>query len=133
MLTIREAANHELMQDGIIYLAASNHHLLVENDGKLSLSLSDRVNFSRPSIDVTFYNVVKQYGDRVTGIILTGANEDGAFGLGAIASAGGKTIVQNPQEAQISIMPEAALNMAPNSKQMTLNEISNYLFSNFTS
>ncbi|WP_417610569.1 chemotaxis protein CheB [Owenweeksia hongkongensis] len=132
-LTIKEATNQEPMLDGIIYLAASNHHLLVENDGTLSLSLSDRVNFSRPSIDVTFYNVVKQFGNRVTGIILTGANEDGAFGLGAIASAGGKTIVQKPQEAQISVMPEAALKMAPDSKQLTLHEISNYLLSNFSS
>ncbi len=132
-LTIKEATNQEPMLDGIIYLAASNHHLLVESDGKLLLSLSDLVNFSRPSIDVTFYNVVKQFGDRVTGIVLTGANEDGANGLGAIASVGGKTIVQELQEAQIPVMPEAALKMAPNSKQMTLNEISNYLSSNFSS
>ncbi len=133
ILTIKEATNHEEMQNGVIYLAASNHHLLVESDGKLLLSLSDLVNFSRPSIDVTFYNVVKQFGDRVTGIVLTGANEDGANGLGAIASVGGKTIVQELQEAQIPVMPEAALKMAPNSKQMTLNEISNYLSSNFSS
>ncbi len=83
---------------------------------------------------VTFYNGGKNSLELgVPGIVLTGANEDGANGLGAIASAGGKTIVQKPEEAQIPIMPEAALKMAPDSKQMTLNEISTYLSSNFAS
>jgi len=131
MLTIKEAEDNEPLENGVIYLAPSNHHLLVQSNGTLSLSLGERVNFSRPSIDVTFYSVVKHYESRTTGIILTGANEDGAFGLGAIGSVGGNTIVQKPEEAQISVMPEAALKMAPNSKQMTLNEISNYLFENF--
>lgn len=132
-LTIKEATDNEALENGIIYLAPSNYHLLVQSDGTLSLSMSDRVNFSRPSIDVTFYNLVKNFGSNITGIVLTGANEDGAFGLGAISSAGGSTIVQSLEEAQIPVMPEAALKMAPNSKQMTLNEISNYLLQNFSS
>ena len=132
-LTIREAEDNDTLEPGVIYLAPSNYHLLVQESGTLSLSLSDRVNFSRPSIDVTFYNVVKHYGNRITGIVLTGANEDGAFGLGAIGSAGGTTIVQSLEEAQIAVMPGAALKMAPDSKQMTLNEISDYLSANFSS
>lgn len=126
-LNIREAEDKEPLKNGIIYLAPGNYHMLVERDGHIALSVSERVNFSRPSIDVTFINVAEVYGNKATGIILTGANEDGAYGLSAINRNGGKTIVQKPSEAQVSIMPEAALRLCPSSKQLTLDEIAEYL------
>ena len=128
-LKIKEAEDKEPLQDGVIYIAPGNYHLLVERDGHIALSVSERVNFSRPSIDVTFMNVAELYGKRASGIILTGANEDGAHGLEAISRFGGKTIVQNLEEAQVAVMPEAALRLSPRSKQMSLNEIAQYLSS----
>lgn len=132
MLTIKEAEDKETLQNGFIYLAPGDYHMLLEQDDTIKLSKSERVNFSRPSIDVTFNSVAQLYKENTTGIILTGANEDGAYGLGTISSKGGKTIVQRPDEAQISVMPQSALIMAPKSKKMSLNEISDYLVSHHT-
>jgi two-component system chemotaxis response regulator CheB len=79
------------------------------------LSLDELVHFSRPSIDVLFETAAEAYGDRVLGIILSGANSDGAEGLAAIAEAGGMTVVQEPGTAEVPAMPDAALNACPNS------------------
>lgn len=126
-LKIKEAEDKELLEDDTIYLAPSNYHLLVERDQRIALSVSEKVNFSRPSIDVTFYNVAEVYGSRCMGILLTGANTDGALGLREIHKAGGEVIVQNPHQAQVSIMPESALELLPSAKQMSLQEIAIYL------
>ena len=75
----------------------------------LSLSQDDAMHFSRPSIDVLFESAADAWGERVAGILLTGANEDGAAGLEAIKQAGGLTIVQDPGEAEVPTMPRAAL------------------------
>jgi len=83
--------------------------LLVEDDWSLSLSQDDAMHFSRPSIDVLFESAADAWGERVAGVLLTGANEDGAAGLDAIRRAGGTTIVQDPGEAEVATMPLAAL------------------------
>lgn len=131
-LHIKEAEDKEPLKNGVIYLAPGNYHMLLERDGHLALSVSEQVNFSRPSIDVTFVNIAELYGEKATGIILTGANNDGAFGLSNIAHNGGKTIVQKPDEARVSIMPEAALRLNTNAELMNLNEIAQYLSLNFS-
>ncbi|MEB2325560.1 MAG: chemotaxis protein CheB [Pseudomonas sp.] len=108
-LHVKEADEKERVRGGTLYFAAPGYHLLVEQDTSLSLSQDDSVHFSRPSIDVLFESAADAWGERVAGILLTGANEDGAAGLEAIHRAGGLTIVQDPGEAEVDSMPRAAL------------------------
>ncbi|MNT45531.1 Chemotaxis response regulator protein-glutamate methylesterase of group 2 operon [compost metagenome] len=93
----------------MIYFAAPGYHLSVERDRSFSLSQEERVYFSRPSIDILFASAADAYGPALLGVLLTGANEDGAHGLAQIKQSGGYTIVQDPREAQVATMPKAAL------------------------
>lgn len=108
-LSVKEAGDKEPVLGGTLYFAAPGYHLLVEADLSLSLSQDDAMHFSRPSIDVLFESAADVWGDRLAGILMTGANEDGAAGLHAIKLAGGLTIVQDPNEAEVATMPLAAL------------------------
>jgi len=108
-LRVKEAEDKESIVAGTLYFAVPGYHLLVEQDCSLSLSQDDAVHFSRPSIDVLFESAADAWGPRVAGILLTGAKEDGAAGLQAIQRAGGLTVVQDPQEAEVASMPLAAL------------------------
>jgi two-component system chemotaxis response regulator CheB len=108
-LAVKEARDKEPVHGGTLYFAAPGYHLLVEADMTLSLSQDEAMHFSRPSIDVLFESAADAWGDRVAGILLTGANEDGAAGLESIKQAGGLTIVQEPGEAEVPTMPLAAL------------------------
>lgn len=122
-IAVKEAEDKELIQAGVAYLAPPNYHLLVEPDLYLSLSSDEPVLFSRPSIDVLFESAADAYGDSLAGIILTGANSDGAKGLRAIADAGGMTFVQEPELAEAPTMPQAALNACPEARALSLNAI----------
>jgi two-component system, chemotaxis family, protein-glutamate methylesterase/glutaminase len=104
---MKAAEDKEPIVPGRIYFATPGYHLLVESGGTFALSLDEPVHFSRPSIDVLFETAAEAYGERVLGIVLSGANSDGAEGLRAIADAGGTTVVQAP--AEVPAMPEAAL------------------------
>ena len=108
-LRVKEADEKELVAGGTLYFAAPGYHLLVEQDFSLSLSRDEPVHFSRPSIDVLFESAADAWGPRLTGILLTGASQDGAAGLAIIHQAGGLTVVQDPAEAEVSTMPLAAL------------------------
>ncbi len=108
-LRVKEADDKETVRSATLYFAAPGYHLLVENDLTLSLSQDEAMHFSRPSIDVLFESAADAWGERLAGILLTGANEDGAAGLDAIRQAGGLTIVQDPDEAEVATMPRAAL------------------------
>lgn len=92
-----------------IYFAPPNYHLSLEKDLTFSLSQDDPVHFARPSIDVLFESAAINIGPRACGVLLTGANDDGASGLKAIASCGGSTFVQDPAQAEAPTMPKAAL------------------------
>ncbi|MBN2808012.1 MAG: chemotaxis protein CheB [Deltaproteobacteria bacterium] len=105
----KEADNRELPVPGTIYFAPPNYHLLVEADYSLALSVDEKVNMSRPSIDVLFESAAEAYGAGLIGIILSGASGDGAAGLKQIKRAGGLTIAQNPVTAEAKIMPAAAI------------------------
>jgi two-component system chemotaxis response regulator CheB len=105
---IADAEDKDPIEPGHVYLAPPDYHLLVER-GSFALSVDERVHFSRPSIDVLFESAAQAYGAGVLGIILTGANDDGAAGLAAIKRAGGVAIVQDPATAERARMPEAAL------------------------
>ncbi|MBF0509567.1 MAG: chemotaxis protein CheB [Deltaproteobacteria bacterium] len=107
----KEADDKEKIQPGWIYLAPPNYHLLIERDQTFSLSVDEKVNFARPSIDVLFESAVDAYGSGLIGIILTGANHDGAYGLHLIKQCGGLTIVQDPAHAAHPVMPRSALDM----------------------
>lgn len=106
---VQEARDKESVVPGMIYVAGPGYHLSVERDRSLSLSQEDRVHFSRPSIDILFESAADAYGDGLVGVLLTGANEDGARGLARIKEHGGTTLIQDPHEAQVAVMHEAAL------------------------
>ncbi|HEY4308909.1 MAG TPA: chemotaxis protein CheB [Pirellulales bacterium] len=128
-MDVREAADKEPIQFGTIYLAPPAYHMLVENDQSLSLSADEPVNFSRPSIDVLFETAADAYGSSLVGVILTGANNDGAYGLRTVVERGGIALVQRPDQSYASAMPLAALSACPQAQSLSLNEISDYLSS----
>jgi two-component system chemotaxis response regulator CheB len=97
------------MSAGTIYLAPANYHLLLERDRTLSLSLDAPVLFCRPALDVTFASVAESLGGRCMGLVLTGANEDGAEGIRRIRAVGGYTMAQDPSTAIAPVMPKAAI------------------------
>lgn len=126
-LHVHEVDDKEPIMPGHVYFAPPNYHMLIEKDEVVSLSIEDEVLYSRPSIDVSFQSAADVYRARLTGIILTGANNDGAAGLAAVVAAGGTAIVQNPAEAFAEAMPQAALFACPDARVMSLSEITAYL------
>jgi two-component system, chemotaxis family, protein-glutamate methylesterase/glutaminase len=108
-IPVKEAEDKEPFRPGHIYLAPAGYHLLVEPDRSFSLSMDPRVNYARPSIDVLFESAAEAFGAALIGVVLTGANADGAAGLHAITERGGLAIVQNPENAVAGAMPRAAL------------------------
>jgi two-component system, chemotaxis family, protein-glutamate methylesterase/glutaminase len=120
---VREVEDKEPLLAGVIYFAPPDYHVLLESDQRLSLSVEDPVNFSRPSVDVLFESAADAYGPDVIGIILTGANGDGARGLRAIQAAGGTVIVQKPELAHAPEMPVAALAACPGAIVLGLDRI----------
>ena len=108
-LQVREACSGEPIQPGTVYFAPPSYHLQVEPDRSFSLSCDGPVHFSRPSIDVLLESAAHAYGHRLAAMLLTGASADGAAGLAAVAARGGFTAVQDPAEARIDTMPEAAI------------------------
>jgi two-component system chemotaxis response regulator CheB len=126
-LPVREAEDKDEVAPGTVYFAPNNYHLLVDKGPQISLSVDDPVHHSRPSIDVLFESAVEIYGERLLGIILTGANDDGASGLAAIHDAGGLTIVQSPQTARAPNMALSALKLRPADWVLPLDEIAKLL------
>jgi len=112
-LPVREAEDKEPVQPGTVYFAPPDYHLLLDRGPALALSSDEPVHFSRPSIDVLFDSAADIYGERLLGLILTGANQDGAEGLAAVGRAGGRTVVQEPGGAAVPFLPEAALQVGP--------------------
>lgn len=109
-IKIKQVDEKEVLKNGFVYIAPSDYHLLIETDGTFSLSCEPPVRFSRPSIDVFFESAALAYGDKLVGIILTGASDDGAAGISAICKSGGMTIAQDPDEAQYPYMVRASIN-----------------------
>ena len=110
-ITVKEVVTNEPILPGIVYLAPPDYHLLIENDRTLTLDCSEKINHSRPSIDVTMESASDAYGNNLTGILLTGANKDGADGMKAIMDQGGHIIIQNPENAEVATMPQAAVDL----------------------
>ncbi len=126
-LQIKEADDKEPIQPGTFYFAPANYHLLVEDDRTLSLSVDDKENFSRPSIDVLFESAAEVYQETLIGIILTGASHDGAAGLKKIMDTGGRIIIQDPETAEKDIMPRAAMAACQPEELLSLEDIGTLL------
>jgi len=127
LVAVKEAEDKEPVQPGVVYFAPSDYHLLAETDGTLSLSSDELVNMSRPSIDVLFESAADAFGPALTAVVLTGANNDGAQGLKAVAAAGGIAVVEDPAGAYAAAMPTAALQACPAAKPMNLDAIASFL------
>lgn len=108
-LLIKEADEKEKIEKGTMYIAAPNYHLLIEKDKTFSLSIDERVNFARPSIDVLFESAAEAYREKLIGIVLTGSNNDGTKGIIRIKECGGLTIIQDPKAAESPYMPKSAI------------------------
>ena len=117
------------VEPGRVYVAPPDYHLLVERDGRFSLSTEARVQHSRPSIDVLFETAADAYGERLVAVVLTGANADGAAGLAYVKSRGGTAIVQDPDEAEVASMPRAAIAAAAPHAVLPLLGIAEHLVS----
>ena len=109
LLEIKEADEKEKIESGKVYIAPSNYHLMIENDKTFSLTIDERVNYARPSIDVLFESAAEAYQNKLIGVVLTGSNNDGAYGLKKIKESGGLTIVQDPDTAESFYMPASAI------------------------
>lgn len=127
---VQEVDDKDVLTAGIIYLAPADYHLLLEKDGTFTLDYSEKVHYSRPSIDVTFESVADVYGSGVTGILLSGANADGTAGLWAISQVGGTTIVQHPDTAQVAYMPQQAIKNVQIDHILTVPEMIQFLNGN---
>ncbi|MFL7963997.1 chemotaxis protein CheB [Pseudomonas kielensis] len=124
---VEEARDKQDIAPGTLYVATPGYHLSVEADRCLSLSLEDPVHHSRPSIDVLFESAADVYGEKLLAVVLTGANSDGARGLAKVRALGGITVVQDPAEAQVATMPEAALALHEPDHILTLQGIGQLL------
>lgn len=126
-VAVKEVEDKESLAHSCLYFAPPDYHILIEEDRRLSLSHDEVVHFSRPSIDVLFESAADVFGEGLVGIVLTGANTDGANGLRAICEAGGIALVQEPETAFCSTMPLAALDACPGAQSLTMDAIGEYL------
>jgi two-component system chemotaxis response regulator CheB len=121
-LEVCEAEDKTELRAGCVRVAPAGYHLLVD-DGHLALSTDAAVRWSRPSIDVLFESAARVYGSRAIGVVLTGANDDGARGLQELRARGGYGIVQDPADAEVPEMPRAALQRAGADAVLALDDI----------
>jgi two-component system, chemotaxis family, protein-glutamate methylesterase/glutaminase len=126
-LPVMEIEDKAPMTAGTVHCSPAGYHLLLENDCTFSLSVDEKVNFVRPSIDLFFATAAEALGEGVAGVILTGANADGAVGLRQIAECGGIAIVQSPCTAEWPVMPEAALQAVPQALVVDLGTVAEKL------
>ncbi len=124
---ITEIEDKDSLRAGGIFLAPPDYHLLFEQDGCLSLDDSEKVAFSRPSIDVAFQSAAAVYRDRLTGILLSGANTDGTEGLREIGAGGGAAIAQRPESAAFPFMPRHAIDRGAAGLVLDPTDIARYL------
>ena len=128
-IKVCEVEEKEKIVPSCIYLAPADYHVLIEKDETFTLDYSEKLNFSRPSIDVSFISAAGVYGKNLTGILLSGANEDGAEGLKEIKERGGHTIIQHPDEAIVNYMPLQASYKSRIDEVLDTEGIARYLIS----
>jgi two-component system chemotaxis response regulator CheB len=121
-LKVCEIEDKDALCPGTVHVAPADYHVMVES-GYFSLTIEEPLRFSRPSIDMMFTSAADAYGKAAVGVVLTGANEDGARGLAHIVKRGGRALVQDPKNAEIPIMPEAALKAVPSAEVLALDKL----------
>ncbi len=126
---VKEAEDKMPVKPGSIYIAPSDYHMMVEMDQTLSLSVDPPVNFSRPSVDVLFETAAEVYKERLVGVVMTGANDDGSMGLKKIKQFGGLLVVQDPKTATAPQMPLATIDAADVDHILTVEDIGKFLAS----
>jgi two-component system chemotaxis response regulator CheB len=126
-LAVTEIEDKQPLAAGTIHVGPPGYHVLVDEGPVLSLAVDEPVHFSIPSIDVLFESAAATCGDRAVGVILSGASEDGASGLAAIRAAGGTAVVQAPGDAQVPLMPRAALGRCPDATVLPGSELAAFL------
>ncbi|HTV18483.1 MAG TPA: chemotaxis protein CheB [Polyangiaceae bacterium] len=124
---VHEAEDKDVAEPGNVYVAPPDYHLLVDEGARLSLAADERVNLARPAIDVLFESAAWSFGAAVLGVVLSGANADGAAGLAAIRERGGKCWVQAPETAAAVAMPRAAIEAVPDALVLSLREMADAL------
>jgi two-component system chemotaxis response regulator CheB len=122
-----EAEDKDVAEPGCVYVAPPDYHLLIDESAQLSLSADERVHLARPSIDVLFESAAWSFGAAVLGVVLSGANDDGAAGLAAIRERGGGCWVQAPETAFATAMPRAAIEAVPDTLVLSLREMADAL------
>ncbi len=126
-IPVIEPFDKDNIKVGNAYLAPSNYHMYIELNKRIALSTEEVVNHSRPSIDLSFETAALAYRDKLLGIILSGANKDGAYGLKKVKQMGGTTIIQDPKECQVSTMTDASLKMSKVDHILSTQQIINFL------
>ncbi|SHN23000.1 chemotaxis protein CheB [Chitinophaga sp. CF418] len=126
-LSVKEAEEKDMLLPGCIYVAPADYHLLIEPDGSLTLDASEKVHYSRPSIDVTFISAAEVCGGHLYCLLLSGANMDGAEGMQAVHESGGFTSVQDPATAEAPFMPKYAINTARVDKVFNIREMIDFV------
>lgn len=126
-VTVKEALDKTVIEPFHAYLAPPNYHLLIEEDFTIALTVDEKVSYARPSIDVLFETAARAFNRNLLGIILTGANSDGAYGASMLRKMGGYLIVQDPSTAHIATMPETAIQQAGADFITNLEGISQFL------
>jgi two-component system chemotaxis response regulator CheB len=125
-LPVIDVDDKQWIKPGTVYLAPADYHLLVEK-GMFSLSVDDRVAYSRPSVDVLFESAADAYGDKVIGVVMTGSNQDGAEGARRIKARDGFLVVQDPATAEAPSMPQAAITATRVDRILPLERIGPFL------
>ncbi|HTA83808.1 MAG TPA: chemotaxis protein CheB [Bacteroidia bacterium] len=126
-LSIKEADEKEKIENGKVYIAPPNYHLLIEKDKTFSLTIGERVSYARPSIDVLFESAAEAYQNKLIGVILTGSNSDGTKGMKRIKECGGLAIIQDPKTAESSYMPASAISAIQPDYILPLKDLSELL------
>jgi two-component system chemotaxis response regulator CheB len=126
-LPVKEVEDKETIVPGTIYLAPADYHLLFENTTTFSLDASEKIHFSRPSIDVSFESASQAFADLTVAILLSGANADGAKGLQKIEASGGLVVIQDPETAEVGYMPAQGLKLVQSAVVLPGDQIGKYL------
>lgn len=126
-LKVNEAEEKKALVAGNIYIAPADYHLLIEEDKTISLDYSEKVNYSRPSIDVTYQSAAEVYKENLVCILLSGSNADGVNGLKIVNNYGGRVVIQNPSTAIMPYMPQQAINNVHTDQVLHGNEMAEYI------
>jgi two-component system chemotaxis response regulator CheB len=124
---VKEIEDKEIISPGFIYIAPAGYHVLIDDKKTFSLSVDNEHSYNHPSINAAFETAAKVYQNELIGIILTGANDDGARGIKKIKEYNGFTISQNPQDAEVALMPQASINTGSIDEILSLKEIYYFL------